>query len=199
MNEKQIRIALKKEKTKKGIEKYMRIMGIFYDHEVNLATDRKKFQKTYNGFYRIRHPEKIFYEKYYLFMEKHKKDILSFPDTLDHLYKYGRLEASFASKLLHTINPELPIWDKYVLDYFKLKAPSRNMGEKERIKKANDVYEELKTKYKELQNKEEGKMMIEKFDGCYPEYKKDISPIKKIDFIIWQTRESVKSKKKTRG
>ena len=65
----------------------------------------------YDGFYRVRRNEE--WRKYYfkLMQEMRSKDV-SFGDILTSINKEtGRIEASFSSKLLATINPNYLIWD----------------------------------------------------------------------------------------
>ena len=181
MEEKCIRTTLQKGATKKGIDKYIKIMELFT--KVNVSKD-EEFQRKYNDFYKIRR-NKQFRERYYSIIENSKKDKPSLIKVLDELYKFGNLEVSFASKLLATIDPNLPVWDKYVLENFKISPPSRKLEKIERINQTNGVYESLKNKYKDLLEKDEGKLMIRIFNEYYPN---DISSIKKIDFIIWQLR-----------
>jgi hypothetical protein len=183
MNDNKIREALKE--LEKGVKKYLIIMKQF--HNVNVSLD-KGFRTKYNGFYRVRHPNRNFYDGYYSLMEKSKKDIPLFKDILHDLYQYNRLEVSFSSKLLATIDPNLPVWDQYVLKFFKLKTTiSRYMKPEERIIEANNVYEEIKQKYSEFLRKEKSNLWIKLFDKYYPN--SNITPIKKIDLIIWQLRE----------
>ncbi|TLS36481.1 hypothetical protein FCL54_14795 [Pseudalkalibacillus caeni] len=93
-------------------------------NEVNI-TESRDFQKAYNGFYRIRQRPKEFYETYYSFMEDNKDRSPSFRDTLQHKHNvHGRVEASFSSKLVATINPDLPVWETVVLDNLGLKPPA---------------------------------------------------------------------------
>jgi hypothetical protein len=182
MDEKCIRCVLQKEETKKGVKRYIEIMRNF--QTVDVSSD-KDFQRKFKNFYKIRRNEQ-FLEVYYSFLQRNKNKNPSFIEVLNKLYKFGKLEASFASKLLATIDPKLPIWDKYVLEHFRLNPPSRLLPKEERIKQANNVYEDLKKSYRELLNKEESKLVIKLFNEYYPDNK--ITSIKKIDFIIWQSR-----------
>jgi hypothetical protein len=212
MDEKQIRKALGMKEIKKGVEDYLKIKGKFDDHTVNLATNRD-FQRTYNGFYKVIFRPEMFYKDYYSFMEKHKDNIPSFTDALRYfLNQYDKLEASFSSKLLHTIKPSLPIWDKYVLKHFFsvqdeyiFEYLDRNFIVKKcdketRIRYASNVYEDLKIKYNNFLETKESDEWIELFENYYPKYKDDITRIKKIDFIIWAVGklEKMEAKKKTR-
>jgi hypothetical protein len=189
MDKKCIICVLQKEETRRGVEKYIEIMENFQKINVSNNNDPKtmEFQRNFNSFYKLRRGEQ-FRNAYYLFLENNKKRNPSFIDVLNELYNFGNLEASFASKLLATIDPKLPIWDKLVLKHFNLKPPSRILHREDRERQANDVYERLKNKYKDLIDKDEGQKMIELFDHYFPKMKEKIKPIKKIDFIIWQSR-----------
>ena len=197
LKEKQIIEALNKLKVNNDVEKYIKILDSYNDKAINVSTDRS-FQKKYNNFYKIRHPNKEFYKEYYSLMQDYKqtRKKLSFIDTVKYFYRFGRMDASYVSKLLATINQHLPIWDKYVLQYFKLEPPrrppsyldqdKRRIFQEKRILLANDVYKEIIQRYGDLLVTNESKKCEKMFDEYYPE--NSITSIKKIDFIIWQTR-----------
>lgn len=47
--------------------------------------------------------------------------------------KYGTLEVSFSSKLVHTLDPEQPIWDRNVTDrHFGYKIPTYGTKDREK-------------------------------------------------------------------
>ena len=170
------------ESKKRGIEKYADIMKAF--HTVNAATD-KAFQKKYNGFYRVRRNGE-WQAHYYAIMEQGKSSELSFEQVLRELYiKTGKVEASFVSKLLHTLNNELPIWDKFVLQNLGLKMPTCQ-GEK-KIEYTIRVYQEIISWYKNALSIPEINQKLLEFDELFPEYKW-FSTTKKLDFLLWQMR-----------
>ena len=182
MTEEKVKTAI--ENAKKGLEMYISIMELFPN--VNVSRN-KDFQSLYNGFYKIRHDNQKFYNGYFSFMEEHRSNIPSFTETLNYLYKFGRLESSFASKLLATINPELPVWDKFILKHFGLEKPSTKMIKEARIIQANNVYEEIKRKYKEFLETDKSKNWINLFDEYYQNT--NLTSLKKIDLILWQMRD----------
>ena len=94
------------------------------------------------------------------------------------------MEASFSSKMLSVINPQYPVWDKYVLINLGLKAPYTY--DKNRMSKIICIYNDIVTWYERFLNTEEAQNLIEKFDRHYPN--SGITNLKKIDLIIWQTR-----------
>lgn len=170
-------------KIKPGLEKYLNIMDIV--NKVDVSKD-ESFQRAFNGFYRIRQRNSDFYEKYYLFMESNKNKDISFEKTLLYFYnELGRIEASFSSKLVATINPNLPIWDSMVLKNLNLTQP--HYYSKNRIQEIINLYDKIHQWYKTFVLTDEGKNIISVFDENYPNT--HISDVKKIDFVLWQIRE----------
>ncbi|MBC8213849.1 MAG: hypothetical protein ISR90_02720 [Candidatus Marinimicrobia bacterium] len=169
-------------KIEPGLKKYKTIMDNFY--EVDVSQDIE-FQRKFNGFYRIRQRPKDFYQTYYSLLEECKTKPLEFNEILITLNeKLGRIEASFSSKLLATINTSMPIWDVFVLENLKLKKPAQYS--KTRIEDTVKLYNRIFCWYKNMTISSEGIQMLEIFENEYPE--SGISDIKKIDFILWQIR-----------
>lgn len=169
-------------KNRKSVEKYAYIIKNF--EKTNVQTD-KEFQKKFNGFYRVRRNTE-WQKIYYTMMENGKSKPLTFEEILRELYsKTGRVEASFASKLLHTLRADMPIWDKFVLQNLGKKMPVCQ-GE-EKIKNAVRIYGEIADWYKQVLQTESVQKKIAEFDEVFPEYEW-FSQTKKLDFIIWQIR-----------
>ena len=84
----------------------------------------ESFQTKFNDFYRVRRNQefrKIFYE---IFENSRYNQNINFEIVLTLIKnKTNRIEASFASKLIVTINPNLPVLDKFVLRNVNLKLP----------------------------------------------------------------------------
>ena len=78
--------------------------------------------------------EKIFYT--YFDSQKNNK-MIKYDEIIDYFYsKTNRVEASFSSKMLATINPEMPILDSQVLLNMGLKKmQTLQMKDLERQKK----------------------------------------------------------------
>lgn len=169
-----------------GLKKYQKIIGKL--HSVNVAQNQE-FQREYNVFFRMRQRKPEFYTDYYQFMELHKNDSLSdlsFQTVLYHFYdSFGRIEASFSSKLLSIINPDMPVWDKYVLENLGLKVPSCTASG--RLEKIVILYDQICTWYQSFMTTEDAHKMILLFDDAYPDA--GITDVKKIDLILWQIRD----------
>lgn len=169
------------------IKYYEKIATTFEMRDISSDSD---FQRTFNGFYRVRR-NKDWQRAYYTYFETNKlcKDI-SFKEILYHLYQTtGRIEHSFSSKMLATINPNMPIWDKYVLNHIGLK-----LGGKSKVQQLENrvqLYDKIILWYKNYLETNEAKEAIGQFDSIMPHYKW-LTPIKKIDYLIWSIRDSSK-------
>lgn len=169
-------------RVKAGLEKYLWLQKEFKLRDV--IKDRE-FQRKFNGFYKVRRNsdwQKVFYE----LLENNKNRKVSFKDTLAKLYKKtGRMEASFASKLVATINPKMPVIDAVVFKNLGLVLPSRNTKNRELL--IDERYQHLIKEFSLFLQTEEGKYLIGKFIKEYP--RANITEIKMLDFILWQTRD----------
>ena len=167
------------EKITVGLTKYCTIMGKLYTTDVSID---REFQKLYNGYYRIRQRPQSFYSCYYNFLEENKHNFsLTFEQVLHYLLRNtGCIHASFSSKLLATVRPELPVWDKHVLHNLNLKPPSYS---------SKNRFEETVALYQQICNWYKTDLALEKvaeFDKYF--HNVPISDTKKVDFILWQTR-----------
>ena len=166
-----------------GIDKYNEIIRMFNDKNVDLSSS--KFTKCFNGFYRVRRDtkwQKVYYE--YFNKNRNYKNI-TFDEILDYMYKNtGNIEASFSSKMLSTINPNMPIWDQYVLKNLDIRVD--NGSKDERLKNTKIAYKKI---IEDVDNKLKDKMIqntIKEFREFFPELK--LSDVKILDFILWNDR-----------
>ena len=150
-------------------------------HETDVSIDAE-FQKSFNGFYRMRQRPAAFYKSYYAFLEQNKNNReLTFEDILTYLYdETGSIHASFSSKLLATVNPNMPIWDKFVLQNLSLRTPYHY--EKDRLQKTVQLYQKICS----WDETEQAAEKLQLFNELFPDV--NISDVKKIDFILWATR-----------
>jgi len=167
-----------------GFNKYVLIMDEF--HKVDVSEDMN-FQTKYNGFYRMRQRKAEFYKEYFNYMQINKTNKeLTYAEVLTHFYnKLGRIEASFCSKLLATINPYMPVWDSVVIENLKLKKPA--YYSKNRLEETIDLYEKIKEWYYNFLKTNDSKEWIELFDSKYKG--NSLTDVKKVDLILWQIRE----------
>lgn len=165
-----------------GLAKYLWIQE-HYLH-VNVSQDRN-FQRRFNGFYRVRRgPE--WQHAFYQLMEESKSGGISFPTALASLSDVtGRLETSFASKLAATLDPTLPVVDRFILQNFGLRLPyPYETGRQEKVRR---IYTDLQDRYRSLMSSETGRLISEKVTEMYPQAR--LSELKKIDLVLWQNRD----------
>ena len=125
-------------------------------------------------------------------MEKQKEVPQSFETVLRSMYKVGNtIEVSFVSKLIAAVNPNLPIWDQYViknLGFMKKWDRYRQKTAEERIQKAVAIYDAIVSWYDEFLVSENGKLCVKCFDDNLPEYADKITDVKKVDYWLWSKR-----------
>lgn len=167
----------------KGVQKYIYLRQRLYETNVSLDLE---FQKTFNGFFRMRQRSSVFYSDFYNWLELHKNTGVSFSDTLTYFFdKHNRLEISFCSKLVALIDPNKPIWDSVVTTgHFGLKAPYTYC--KNRLQVAVSKYNTYCNLYDAYMKTPPAQSMICEFDKMYPH--NTISDVKKLDFMLWGIR-----------
>ena len=188
LNENQIEDALPK--IKNGLGKY-----VWLQAKLNLLNVRKDklYQKNFNNFYRITPFRNQKWQKeFYKLLEtsKRNKNIV-FGDILNTLYKKtSSIEASFASKAVATINPRLPVIDSVVLRNLRkqgnimMRLPYYH--ENNRINKIKKLHKEMRRLFNVFLRTKNGKYLVKRFREEYTGV--NITKIKMLDLILWQTR-----------
>ncbi len=175
----EIQTALRRLET--GLDRYL-----WLQRHVRLCdvSTNEEFQRCFTGFYRVRRNSQ-WRSVYFGLLESSKAEGIDFPAALKEINRRtGRIEASFASKLVATLDPSKPVIDKFVLEYFELRLPS--WGSRDRETKTIDMYYDLRDKYSAFIQSPTGKMIRELFDSRYP--CSEVSELKKIDLVLWQIR-----------
>jgi len=141
------------------------------------------FQRTYNCFFQLRRNEN-YRRQHFEFMEANKfNKQISFKIILNHLSNIqNTVEASFASKMLSIINPDMPVLDSKVLQKLSLKKPSPISPKK--IDETIQLYDKICDWYKAFKNTNQYTQWIKLFNQHFPN--SGISDVKKIDFVLWQ-------------
>jgi hypothetical protein len=96
----------------------------------------------------------------------------------------GRYEASFASKLLATVRPEMPVIDSIVLRNLGLTAPRYNAPN--RHSRLDRLHETLTLWFRAFLRTDTGRYLVKRFREEYPQAR--ISKVKMLDLVLWQTR-----------
>ncbi len=169
----------------RGIAKYLELMESLYS--VDVSTDAG-FQTRFNGFYRVRQKPEAWYESYFELMEQNKGKRPTFEQVLGELRKRignDAYEPSFSSKLVASLDPWKPVWDVYVLQNTGHQPPDYNSNTKH--EDAVAAYGSIVEWYRAFMESADGLRCVRLFNENVRDYYR-ISDIKKIDFILWQTR-----------
>lgn len=164
--------------TRLGIEKYLKI--------VNRDEDWKETYASFYGLNPIRSAK--FKQKYFEYLEDNEDANLGFEEALSVICGYsGKTDLSFTTKLLHTIDPNKPIWDSRIERVIEERLVQDFDSLNMRLAKAK--YEILNDFYNELIESGEAQEYINAFDERFKDLSDEeleqISAIKKIDFVLW--------------
>ena len=172
-----------------SLKAYMRIISEIQRDDFIATPD---FRKMFNGFYRVRQKTAAWYDTYYKLLEEQKKEGRSFREILQCLESVnGTIDVSFVSKMMAAVDPNLPIWDRYVLqDLGLLKRWEKLSGKDktQRMDEAERIYEDIKTWYVTFARSKDGMACIAAFDSAMPNYKEKLTAVKKIDYLLWSKR-----------
>lgn len=191
--------ALKKKS--KGIKTYIELMKTIEKDE--LTPEFKEEFKKFYGMKRCKFSDS-FYDKYFEYLDKNRKKNnpnyknIEYSDVITYLWETkssNRVEASFSSKLLASINNEKPVWDANVFSRLKMTRTSSIKNKIKQIEKTilkyEDLENEINNEFFNINNSNKAKNCIQIFDETFNEIfdnKSDlkyITPIKKIDLILW--------------
>jgi hypothetical protein len=169
-----------------GIAKYLQLMQLL--HSVDVSRDAQ-FQTLYKGFYRVQRKPPDWYGVYFSLMQQCKGSQPEFSFILNHLRGHignNAYEPSFSSKLVATLNPWKPIWDKYVLRNTGHTPPSYTSRAKH--SDAVAAYASIVRWYEQFMRSKEARRYVSIFNEQIVDYYR-ITDIKKVDFILWQLRD----------
>ncbi len=163
------------------LEKYLWIMQ--HVRRCDVSSDRE-FQRRYNGFYRVRQSP-AWQAPYYRLMQRAKAEPMDFATVLQALHdEVGRIEGSFASKLVATLDASLPVLDQFVLRHFGIRRPAAH--EDDRLAKTVALYAALRERYAVFIPSDEGRLICDAFRRHYPHA--ELTDVKRVDLVLWQHR-----------
>ena len=168
-----------------GMDKYKNIMEIVKDKDIDLSKS-KKFKLLFNGFYRVRRNNEWQEDYYNFFQDNRNNKKITFDEILDYMYDKtkGNIEASFCSKMLATINPNMPIWDQYVLKNLNIKVEGKT--KEERLENTKNAYKLIVKEMNDRLERKNVQETIKEFRDFFPEL--DFTDMKILDFLLWNNR-----------
>lgn len=169
-------------KVQPGLKKYWAIQQKV-KHDTSGFTD-PDLRRSYNGFYRVRRGDQ-WQSIYFDLMQQAQIKGYGFSQVLRDLHKLtGRFEASFASKMVATLDTTQPVIDSVVLKNLACKLPSAS--DPCRMQKIESLHRELRENFLSFLVKNEGKDLVVSFKVAYPTF--TISEEKMVDLVLWQMR-----------
>jgi hypothetical protein len=160
---------------------------VWIQSRFNETSDPQKdfdFRRRFNRYYRVRRNAR-WQDSFYELMGSCKNKAIDLKYVLSELHKgTNRIEASFASKLVATLNPRCPVIDSIVLKNLGLKLPKYTA--QNRIDLTCAVYQALTDRFANYLASSDGKKLVGGFRRKYPDV--DITETKMLDLILWQMR-----------
>ena len=155
------------ERRRKDLENYSYIINTC--RCTNISFD-EAFQRKFTYFYRVRRNSTWRQAYYGLFEENKESENITFESILRAIFeRTGRIEASFASKMLATLKPEMPIWDSIVLSKLGIK-PCQSMDKETRLRKTVEIYDSIVSWYERFNLSPEAQRFVDAFDSAFPEF-----------------------------
>jgi hypothetical protein len=165
-----------------GLGKYCQLQAALAATDV--AHDRA-FQTGFNGFYRVRRNAN-WQSAFYTLFQQEKSEQQSFACVLRALHTAtGRVEASFATKLVASIDPDQPVLDSFVLKNLGLRL-SRAGSIDARMVRIVELHESVRQIYIDYLDTDMGRYLTARFEQTYPD--RHLTRVKMLDLILWQAR-----------
>lgn len=169
---------------REDVAAYVFIMERYRKRERKVAKD-PLFRFVYQKFYGMdRFVTNEFEEEYFKKLEKGETSL----ENVLTVKSNGKLQYSFSTKLLHTLNPDLPIFDANVGKALGISPGRKSIeGYVKHYEKLKEIYSKLKA----------NSGMAKEISRFQEEFKNigSISKSKAIDFLLWQYGKLLKSKK----
>lgn len=139
----------------------------------------------FNAFYRVRR-NSAWQATFYNLLQQSKAERQSFADVLRALHAAtGRAEASFASKLVASVDPDMPVIDAFVLRNLGLRLP-RPAPIEMRLARIVELHERLRGIFSDYFDSDTGRHVVMRFVESYPDY--HATRVKMLDLVLWQAR-----------
>lgn len=181
---------VKKLKKREGdVALYFYINEVFAKNEP--VSNNIDFRERYKSFYVMRTAglTEEHFNKYFELLDKRVNNLET---ILNELYAIKTLKGlnsfqfSFATKLLHTLDNNLPIYDKLIKKTLGLPEPYKYQDSNDKkLRALLSYYENLKRIYAELLGKITVKQIIEEIREHFGWAANEITDVKILDFILW--------------
>jgi hypothetical protein len=155
-------------------------------HSINVSShDAGEFQRRFKGFYRVRRNQ-AFCGPFFGLLEREKANVgIDFASVLLEV-STDRVEASFSSKLVASIRPDMPVWDREVMRNLGIRTTGPAGDRNDKIRATLQRYEDLGTRMTQFLHDAQFLELRRAFDQRFPGTV--VSDMKVMDFFLWQYR-----------
>ncbi len=156
-----------------------------------------KYKENFLIYYRIPMREKKYEEIFFKHLEENiSEEKMDHKDFFENVLTILHRKISpnsypplfLCSALIHTINPELPLWDKNILNYFKIPAFVEIPKPSLFLQKYVNAYELLIHKSEKEIKEDWFKTWDTLFNAKFPPSEYDFTNIKKLDLFFWKEK-----------
>lgn len=174
-----------------NLKDYCYLINTVNEFDVSSSSkEAMEFRKTFRRFWKVQVRDAkvwpLVFEALETIKEKksEKHDIRScFLCVLNKVSTGNAVNKSVASKVLATIDPSIAPMDRRVL--CSLGLPDVNGNRQTKISESIKLFDQVNELMKKKINSIEGKKALKAFDEFLPDYK-NINPVKKIDYFLWE-------------
>lgn len=176
-------------KRKNDIDRYFYITSVFAKNEP--ISSNEEFKETYKTFYVMRTAglSQQHFDKYFELLDSRVNNLETILNELYEiktLKQLNSLQFSFATKLLHTLDNSLPIYDNQVKKTLGL-PDVYNIQDSpyKKTKKLLAYYANLKMIYRQLLAEARIKKLIDDIKKYFGWTANQINDVKILDFVLW--------------
>jgi hypothetical protein len=165
-----------------GLEKYCWLQAALATTDVSR---NREFQTRFNAFYRVRR-NSAWQSTFYSVLQHNKAKRPSFVDVLHALHAAtGTAEASFASKLVASVDPDMPVIDSVVLKNLSLTLPRPGPIEA-RLAQIVELHDRIRRIFSDYLDSDMGRHLVARFEDSYPDRR--VTRVKMLDLVLWKVR-----------
>ncbi|QIO36061.1 hypothetical protein [Bradyrhizobium sp. 1(2017)] len=170
----------------KRLAQYDRLQKTLHTTDVSVDS---AYQRDFADFYKLRGPQ-TFRQSYFALLNVEKtesdSDFLRVLQAI--LDSCNQVHASFASKLLATVNANLPVYDSEVLKRLRLSNYAGG-SVAARMKRGTERYQAICRFHKLAKEEPLFSVLIAEFDTAFSEFA-HFTGAKKLDLILWQSNRT---------
>lgn len=172
---------------RRGIKKYVYLLERLRKTDVSSDIG---YQSAFESFYVVRLRGGEWMDAYFEILEREKhNEAVCFESVLKKMWcATRRVEASFSSKLVATIDPDQPVWDRWALQNLNLKKVYGRSSDPKYVDRCVSRYAEIcKVTKAIVQQGARFRKWTAMLDRHCPQYK-GFTEVKKLDLFLWLYR-----------